>query len=86
MKVVVLKDEFVDDFESDVERIRKIFIDRGYKISHQVARNAWQLFSSSYGSKWLLMAEEADNFIFKTVLEYCRVIGDDDDEVDQKPT
>jgi hypothetical protein len=47
---------------SDIDRIVKIFADRGYDISHSDASLAWQLYSDSMAAGWMNLGDDDDTF------------------------
>ena len=56
-------------YKSDVERIVKIFSDRGYEISVADAENAWQRYSDSMCAGWMDLDNE-DEFVFSNSFCY----------------
>jgi hypothetical protein len=64
MKKLKFKDPYNHHFEytSDIERIVKIFADRGYDISHQDAVHAWECFSDSMCAGWMSLGDDDEVF------------------------
>jgi len=50
------------EYTSDIERIVKIFADRGYEISHQDAVRAWESYSDSMCAGWMNLGNDDEVF------------------------
>jgi len=57
------------EYQSDIERIVKIFADRGYEISHEDAVRAWEQYSDSMAAGWMFLDEE-DCYVFDNCFLY----------------
>lgn len=57
------------EYTNDIDRIVKIFADRGYKISSEDAVRSWEEYSDSYAAGWLTL-HETDEEIFNNCFEY----------------
>jgi hypothetical protein len=69
MKLLRIKSKYSDcDYPSDVERIVKIFSDRGYDISYSDANAAWRAFLDSLSAGWLMLG--SDDEVFSDVFYY----------------
>lgn len=66
-----------DPYQYDVERIVRIFKDRGYDLSYDDARAAWEDFSDSMAAGWMMLDDD-DSAVFAT-LRY-RLDEDDSDD------
>jgi hypothetical protein len=53
----------------DVDRIVRIFADRGYEISHSDARLAWERYSDSMCAGWLILDEDPSR-VFNSIIYY----------------
>ena len=58
-----------DDYHYDINRIVRIFADRGYGISYCDARTAWEKYSDSMCAGWMNLGEE-DDYVFHNVSHY----------------
>lgn len=65
LKQLRIKSEYYEyyDYPSDVERIVRIFADRGYQISPQDAHRAWRAFSDSMAAGWLILGDDDQVFV-----------------------
>lgn len=54
---------------ADCNRIVQAFADRGYQISFEQAKEAWESFSDSQSAVWLFLPDD-DSDVFQSVLEY----------------
>jgi hypothetical protein len=70
LKKLKVKERYNHHFEytSDIERIVKIFADRGYEISYKDAVHAWEEFSDSMCAGWMCLGE--DNEVFQDAFSY----------------
>jgi hypothetical protein len=70
MKKLKFKNPYNHHYEytNDIDRIVKIFADRGYEISHTDAVHAWEEYSSSYCAGWMSLGQ--DDEVFKDCFEY----------------
>jgi hypothetical protein len=50
------------EYQSDIDRIVKIFADRGYEISHSDAVRAWEQFSDGMAAGWMSLGSDAEVF------------------------
>jgi hypothetical protein len=57
------------EYTKDIDRIIKIFADRGCEISAESAVKSWEEYSSSYAAGWLTL-HETDEEIFNNCLQY----------------
>lgn len=64
MKKLKVKEPYNHHYEysGDIERIVKIFADRGYEISHTDAVRAWEQFSDSMCAGWMCLGEDDEVF------------------------
>ena len=60
------------EYTNDIDRIVKVFADRGYEISHEDAVRAWECFSDSLCAGWLCLG--SDEQVFKDCFEYFEEI------------
>ena len=56
------------EYKSDIDRIVKIFADRGYEISHTDAVLAWEQFSENMCAGWMNLG--SDDEVFGDVFYY----------------
>lgn len=70
MKKLKFKEPYNHHFEyqSDIDRIVKIFADRGYEISHTDAVHAWEEFSDSMCAGWMCLGD--DDEVFSDAFSY----------------
>jgi hypothetical protein len=70
MKKLKFKEPYNHYFEykSDIDRIVKIFADRGYEISHTDAVHAWEQFSDSMCAGWMCLGD--DDEVFSDAFSY----------------
>jgi hypothetical protein len=70
MKRLKVKEQYNHHFEyqNDIDRIVKIFADRGYEISHSDAVRAWEQFSDSMAAGWMSLG--SDDEVFSDVFCY----------------
>lgn len=57
------------EYSNDIDRIVKIFADRGYDISHTDAVRAWEAFSDAMCAGWLYL-DENDEVVFHDAFYY----------------
>ena len=50
------------EYKNDIDRIVKIFADRGYEISHTDAVFAWEQFSNSMAAGWMSLGDDDEVF------------------------
>jgi len=64
MQKLKVKEQYNHHFEykNDIDRIVKIFADRGYDISHSDAVRAWEQFSESYCAGWMSLGSDDEVF------------------------
>lgn len=67
-KLQLKKTDESSEYSYDVERIVKIFAERGYEISHTDALNAWTSYSDSMCAGWLNLGE--DEYVFEEAFSY----------------
>lgn len=60
LKVKEAHDHF--EYQSDIDRIVKIFADRGYEISHSDAVKAWEQHSDRKAVGWMMLGEDDEAF------------------------
>jgi len=60
LKVKEAHDHF--EYQNDIDRIVKIFADRGYEISHTDAVRAWEEFSDSMCAGWMCLGTDEEVF------------------------
>jgi hypothetical protein len=70
MKKLKFREPYNHHFEytNDIDRIVKIFADRGYEITHSDAVHAWENFSESYAAGWMSLGEDEE--VFQDVFSY----------------
>lgn len=61
-------------YTNDIDRIVKIFADRGYEISHSDAVHAWEEFSDSMCAGWMNLGE--DDEVFQDAFCYFEEVND----------
>lgn len=57
------------EYTNDIDRIVKIFADRGYEITHEEAVRAWECVSESLCAGWLNLGDDDDE-IFRDAFYY----------------
>lgn len=57
-------------YKKDIDRIRKIFFDRGYEITDDVIVLAWKEFSESWCAGWLVLDSFTNDEIFESLFNY----------------
>lgn len=57
------------EYSYDIERIVKVFADRGYEISETDALRAWEAFSDSMCAGWMCLDDE-DDYVFQNAFYY----------------
>ena len=64
MKKLKFKDPYNSHYEytSDIERIVKVFANRGYEISYEDAVRAWEAFSDSMCAGWMILGSDEQVF------------------------
>lgn len=60
--------DYHHEYTNDIDRIVKIFADRGYQISHEDAVRAWEEFSDSMCASWMCLGE--DDEVFRDAFYY----------------
>ncbi len=75
MKKLKFKDPYNHHYEytNDIDRIVKIFAERGYEISHEDAVRAWEEFSESYCASWMGLGN--DDEVFQDAFSYFEEDG-----------
>jgi len=70
MKKLKFKDPYNSHYEytNDIDRIVKIFVDRGYQICHEDAVRAWEAFSDSMCAGWMCLGQ--DDEVFEDCFSY----------------
>jgi hypothetical protein len=70
MKKLKVKKQYNHHFEytNDIDRIVKIFSDKGYEISASDAVKAWEQFSESYCAGWMNLG--SDDEVFEDAFPY----------------
>jgi hypothetical protein len=61
------------EYTNDIDRIVKIFADRGYEIAHTDAVRAWELYSDSMCAGWMSLGK--DDEVFTDVFCYFEEIS-----------
>ena len=61
-KQLKVKEQYNHHFEytNDIDRIVKIFADRGYEISATDAVHAWEMVSNNWAAGWLTLHEDEE--------------------------
>ena len=64
MKQLKVKEPYNHHFEykNDIDRIVKIFADRGYEISATDAVKAWEQFSYDMAAGWMCLGDDDEVF------------------------
>jgi hypothetical protein len=64
MQKLKVKEQYNHHFEykNDIDRIVKIFANRGYEISHTDAVFAWEQFSDSMAAGWMSLGSDDEVF------------------------
>ena len=64
LKKLKVKEQYNHHFEyrNDIDRIVKIFDDRGYEISHSDAVCAWEHYSDSMAAGWMSLGSDTEVF------------------------
>ena len=60
------------EYTNDIDRIVKIFADRGYEISHQDAVRAWESFSDSMCAVWMNLGQDEE--VFQDCFSYFKEV------------
>jgi hypothetical protein len=70
LKKLKVKERYNHHFEytNDIDRIVKIFADRGYEISHTDAVHAWEEYSDSMCAGWMCLG--SDDEVFQDAFGY----------------
>lgn len=70
LKKLKVKEQYNHHFEytNDIDRIVKIFADRGYEISSTEAVHAWEMFSDSMCAGWMSLGQ--DDEVFQDAFPY----------------
>jgi hypothetical protein len=50
------------EYTNDIDRIVKIFADRGYEISATDAVKAWEMFSNDMAAGWMSLGDDDEVF------------------------
>jgi hypothetical protein len=74
LKKLKVKEQYNHHFEytNDIDRIVKIFADRGYEISATDAVKAWEQFSDSMCAGWMCLGE--DDEVFEDAFYYLEEV------------
>ncbi len=70
MKKLKIKENNHNPYQYDIDRIVKIFADRGYEISHSDAASAWEQYSDSMAAGWMSLDAE-DVYVFQNA--FCHL-------------
>lgn len=72
LKKLKVKERYNHHFEytNDIDRIVKIFADRGYEISESDAVRSWEKYSKEYWCAGWLTLHETDEEIFNNCFKY----------------
>ena len=64
MKKLKFKEQYNHHYEytDDIERIVKVFADRGYEISREDCVKAWESYSESYAAGWMCLGDDEEIF------------------------
>ena len=64
MKKLKFKEQYNHHFEyqNDIQRIVKIFAERGYEISESDAVSAWEQYSDSMAAGWMSLGPDDEVF------------------------
>jgi hypothetical protein len=77
MKKLKFKEPYNHHYEyaDDIDRIVKVFADRGYEISRECAVKSWEAYSESYAAGWMSMRTNGDDdeYIFNSAFPYFEV-------------
>jgi hypothetical protein len=73
MKKLKFKEQYHYQYQTDVDRIVKIFADRGYDISDFDATKAWEQYSDSMAAGWMHLDAE-DWFVFDNCFHYFKEV------------
>jgi hypothetical protein len=70
LKKLKVKEPYNHHFEytNDIDRIVKIFADRGYEISATDAVRAWEQFSNDMAAGWMSLG--SDDEVFEDAFSY----------------
>jgi hypothetical protein len=70
LKKLKVKEPYNHHFEytNDIDRIVKIFADRGYEISHADAVKGWEQFSEDMAAGWMSLG--SDDEVFEDAFSY----------------
>lgn len=70
LKKLTIKEQYNHHLEytNDIDRIVKIFADRGYEISHTDACRAWEMFSDCMCAGWMMLG--SDEQVFEDAFYY----------------
>ncbi len=71
MKKLQLNEQYSNDYcyANDIDRIVKIFADRGYEISASDAAGAWEMYSDCMSASWMTL-DSSDEDVFLNVFCY----------------
>lgn len=75
MKKLQLNEQYNNDtfYANDIDRIVKIFADRGYEISASDAVRAWEMYSDSMAAGWMCL-DPSDEDVFLNVFCYFKEV------------
>lgn len=62
------------EYTKDIERIVKVFADRGYEISSEDALRAWEEFSDSMCAGWMILGSD-DEQVFQDCFCYFEEVS-----------
>ncbi len=64
MKKLTFIEQYNHHFEytNDIDRIVKIFADKGYEISATDAVRAWEMFSNDMAAGWMSLGDDEEVF------------------------
>jgi hypothetical protein len=70
LKKLKVKEQYNHHFEytNDIDRIIKIFAERGYEISATDAVKAWEMFSNDMAAGWMSLG--VDDEVFEDAFSY----------------
>ena len=71
MEKLRFKDPYNHHYEytDDIDRIVKVFSDRGYEISRECAVKSWELVSNQLAAGWLILPE-SDESLYTEIRNY----------------
>jgi len=77
--IIILEDEYLD-YRYDLDRIVKVFTNRGLYCTHAQAYQLWSKYSESMAAGWMILPDD-DIDVFSNISHYFRT--DDEREVSE---